>query len=75
MRKCRPILVFTVFNNSYPRPKDSLSIISKLVIEFGPINSKIVDLGCGLGDEIAEILKLKPNVNVPMLDLSDEMIR
>jgi tRNA (cmo5U34)-methyltransferase len=31
-----------------PERKEILSIISRLAIEFGPINPKIIDLGYGL---------------------------
>jgi tRNA (cmo5U34)-methyltransferase len=58
-----------------PERKEILSIISRLAIELGPMNPKIIDLGCGLGDVTAEIIKLKPDVNVLMLDFSDEMIK
>jgi tRNA (cmo5U34)-methyltransferase len=58
-----------------PQRKEILSIISRLAIESGSANLKIIDLGCGLGDVTAEIVKLKPDVNVLMLDFSDEMIR
>ncbi len=58
-----------------PQRKEILSIISKLAIELGSTNLKIIDLGCGLGDVTAEIVKLKPYVDVLMLDFSDEMIR
>jgi tRNA (cmo5U34)-methyltransferase len=58
-----------------PQRKEILSIISRLAIELGSANPKIIDLGCGLGDVTAEIVKLKPDVEVLMLDFSDEMIR
>jgi tRNA (cmo5U34)-methyltransferase len=58
-----------------PQRKGILSIISRLAIELGSTNPKIIDLGCGLGDVTAEIVKLKPDVEVLMLDFSDEMIR
>lgn len=58
-----------------PERKEILSIISKMATELGPMNPKIIDLGCGLGDVTAEIVKLKPHANVLMLDFSDEMIR
>jgi ubiquinone/menaquinone biosynthesis C-methylase UbiE len=58
-----------------PERKEILSIISKVAIELGPVNPKIIDLGCGLGDVTAEILKLKPQADVLMIDFSDEMIR
>ena len=54
-----------------PQRKEILSIISKLAIELGSTNLKIIDLGCGLGDVTAEIVKLKPDVDVLMLDFSD----
>jgi ubiquinone/menaquinone biosynthesis C-methylase UbiE len=58
-----------------PERKEILSIISRLAIELGPMNPKIIDLGCGLGDVTAEILGLKPDADVLMLDFSDEMIK
>lgn len=58
-----------------PERKEILSIIARLATDLGSINPKIIDLGCGLGDVTAEILKLKPNADVLMLDFSDEMIR
>lgn len=58
-----------------PERKKILSIISRAVAELGPVNPKIIDLGCGLGDVTAEILKLKPQADVLMIDFSDEMIR
>lgn len=58
-----------------PERRDILSIISKLATELGSVNPKFIDLGCGLGDVTAEILKLKPSASVLMLDFSDEMIR
>jgi len=58
-----------------PERKEILSIISKVAVELGSMNPKIIDLGCGLGDVTAGILKLKPQANVLMIDFSDEMIR
>jgi tRNA (cmo5U34)-methyltransferase len=58
-----------------PQRKEILSIISRLAIELSSANPRIIDLGCGLGDVTAEIVKLKPDVEVLMLDFSDEMIR
>ncbi len=58
-----------------PERKEILSIISRVAIELGSMNPKIIDLGCGLGDVTAEILKLKPQAEVLMLDFSEEMIR
>jgi ubiquinone/menaquinone biosynthesis C-methylase UbiE len=58
-----------------PERKEILSIIARLAIELGPINPEIIDLGCGLGDVTAEILGLKPDANVLMIDFSDEMIK
>lgn len=58
-----------------PERREILSIISRLAIELGSINPKIIDLGCGLGDVTAEIVKLKPDASVLMIDFSDEMIR
>jgi Methylase involved in ubiquinone/menaquinone biosynthesis len=58
-----------------PERKEILSIISRVAAELGPANPKIIDLGCGLGDVTAEILKLKPQADVLMIDFSDEMIR
>ena len=58
-----------------PQRKEILSIISRLAIELGSAHPKIIDLGCGLGDVTAEIVKLKPDVEVLMVDFSDEMIR
>ena len=58
-----------------PERREILSILSKLATEFGAVNPKIIDLGCGLGDVTAEIVKLKPDANVLMLDFSDEMIK
>jgi ubiquinone/menaquinone biosynthesis C-methylase UbiE len=58
-----------------PQRKEILSIISRLAIELGSTNPKVIDLGCGLGDVTAEIVRLKPDVDVLMLDFSDEMIR
>jgi tRNA (cmo5U34)-methyltransferase len=58
-----------------PERKEILSIISRLAIETGPKNPKIIDLGCGLGDLTAKVLELKPDAEVLMLDFSDEMIR
>lgn len=58
-----------------PQRKEILSIISRLAIELGSANLKIIDLGCGFGDVTAEIVELKPDVEVLMLDFSDEMIR
>jgi ubiquinone/menaquinone biosynthesis C-methylase UbiE len=58
-----------------PQRKEILSIISRLAIELSSANPRIIDLGCGLGDVTAEIVKLKPDVEVLMLDFSDEMIK
>jgi len=58
-----------------PQRKEILSIISRLAIELGSENPEIIDLGCGLGDVTAEIVKLKPDVKFLMVDFSDEMIR
>lgn len=58
-----------------PERKEILSIISRVAVELGPMNPKIIDLGCGLGDVTAGILKLKPQADVLMIDFSDEMIR
>lgn len=60
-----------------PERKEILSVISRLVIELGSTSSprKIIDLGCGLGDVTAEIIQLSPDIDVLMLDFSDEMIR
>ena len=58
-----------------PERKEILSIISRVAAELGPANPKIIDLGCGLGDVTSEILKLKPQADVLMIDFSDEMIR
>jgi|GEM_PF-592724 len=58
-----------------PERREMLSIISRLAIELGSINPKIIDLGCGLGDVTVKILELKPNADVLMLDFSDEMTR
>ncbi|WP_245859860.1 class I SAM-dependent methyltransferase [Methanosarcina spelaei] len=58
-----------------PERKEILSIISKVAVELGSMNPKIIDLGCGLGDVTAGILKLKPQADVLMIDFSDEMIR
>lgn len=62
-------------NLMVPQRQEILSIISRLAIELGSANPKIIDLGCGFGDVTAEIVKLKPDVEVLMLDFSDEMIR
>lgn len=62
-------------NLMVPQRQEILSIISRLAIELGSENPKIIDLGCGFGDVTAEIVKLKPDVEVLMLDFSDEMIR
>jgi tRNA (cmo5U34)-methyltransferase len=58
-----------------PQRKEILSIISRLAVELGSANPKVIDLGCGFGDVTAEIVKLKPDVEVLMVDFSDEMIR
>lgn len=58
-----------------PQRKEILSIISRIAIELGSEHPKIIDLGCGMGDVTAEIIKLKPDVEVLMVDFSDEMIR
>jgi ubiquinone/menaquinone biosynthesis C-methylase UbiE len=58
-----------------PQRKEILSIISRLAIELGSENPEVIDLGCGLGDVTAEIVKLKPDVKVLMVDFSDEMIK
>lgn len=62
-------------NLMVPQRQEILSIISRLAIDLGSANPKIIDLGCGFGDVTAEIVKLKPDVEVLMLDFSDEMIR
>jgi len=58
-----------------PRREEILSIISTLATTFTTEHPKVLDLGCGNGDITNEILKIKPNASVYMLDFSDEMIR
>jgi ubiquinone/menaquinone biosynthesis C-methylase UbiE len=62
-------------NLMVPQREEILSIISRLTIELGSANPKIIDLGCGFGDVTAEIVKLEPGVEVLMLDFSDEMVK
>ncbi|MBN2074641.1 MAG: class I SAM-dependent methyltransferase [Dehalococcoidales bacterium] len=58
-----------------PGRRDILSLIARLVVDSSGDRPKVLDLGCGYGDVTAEILKLRPDATICMVDYSDEMIR
>ncbi|UCH51443.1 MAG: class I SAM-dependent methyltransferase [Chloroflexota bacterium] len=58
-----------------PYRKEILSIIAGLATAFVTERPKVLDLGCGYGDVTAEVLKMKPEASVCLVDFSDEMIR
>lgn len=58
-----------------PGRQDILSLISKLATAFFPNQLRVLDVGCGSGDVSAEILKLRPDASICMVDFSDEMVR
>jgi len=58
-----------------PSRKEILEMLAELATQFNSKSTKILDLGCGFGDVTAEILNLKSDVEVVMIDYSEEMIR
>lgn len=64
-----------VVNIAIPYRKEILSIIAGLATAFATERPKVLDLGCGYGDVTAEVLKMKPEASVCLVDFSDEMIR
>jgi len=58
-----------------PYRRTILSLITRLSAAFTPDRPRILDLGCGPGDVTAEILALKPQASVVMIDNSEEMLK
>jgi len=58
-----------------PERRQILSIIAGLATSFVPDSPRVLDIGCGFGDVTNEILLLKPDASVCMVDFSDEMLR
>lgn len=57
-----------------PHRREILSRIAALATAFCSNSPGILDLGCGSGDVIAEILRLKPGASVCGVDYSEGMI-
>lgn len=57
-----------------PGRKDILSKIANLATTFVSHQPKILDLGCGSGDVTAEIIQLRPDTSVCMVDFSEKMV-
>lgn len=57
-----------------PYRRTILSLIVRLGAVFTPDRPRILDLGCGLGDVTTEVLALKPEASVVMIDNSEEML-
>jgi ubiquinone/menaquinone biosynthesis C-methylase UbiE len=64
-----------VVDLAIPYRQEILSIIAGIATAFVAERPKILDLGCGYGDVTAEVLKMKPQASVCLVDFSDEMIR
>ena len=58
-----------------PDRKKILSKIAELASAFVPRRPEVLDLGCGSGDVIAEIVRLRPDAPVCGVDLSEGMIK
>jgi tRNA (cmo5U34)-methyltransferase len=64
-----------VVDVTVPYRQEILTIIAGLATAFITERTQVLDLGCGYGDVTAEVLKMKPEVSVCLVDFSDEMIR
>jgi ubiquinone/menaquinone biosynthesis C-methylase UbiE len=58
-----------------PGRRETLSIIAKLATDSVPEQPRLLDIGCGHGDQTAAMLELKPDASVFMVDFSEEMLR
>ncbi|UCC16633.1 MAG: class I SAM-dependent methyltransferase [Dehalococcoidales bacterium] len=58
-----------------PGRREILAKVAELVAAFTSQQPRILDLGCGSGDVSAEIIRLKPDSSVCMVDFSKEMIK
>jgi tRNA (cmo5U34)-methyltransferase len=64
-----------VVDVAIPYRQEILTIIAGLATAFVTEHPKVLDLGCGYGNVTAEVLKMKPEASVCLVDFSDEMIR
>ena len=58
-----------------PYRQEILAVIARLGAAFTPDRPRVLDLGCGMGDVTAEILKLKPDASAVLIDNSEEMLK
>lgn len=58
-----------------PYRPETIALIARLATESFSEEPKILDVGCGYGDVTAEILELRPQASICMVDFSDEMIK
>ncbi|MBN2075204.1 MAG: class I SAM-dependent methyltransferase [Dehalococcoidales bacterium] len=58
-----------------PGRRDILSKIADLATVFVSHQPKILDLGCGSGDVAAEIIRIRPDALIYMVDFSEGMIQ
>lgn len=58
-----------------PGRREILAKVATLATAFSSQKPRILDLGCGSGDVSVEIIKLKPESAVCMVDFSPEMIK
>ena len=58
-----------------PHRQEILTTVAGLATAFVTERPQVLDLGCGYGDVTAEVLKMKPEASVCLVDFSDEMIR
>ena len=58
-----------------PYRREIMSLIARLSATFTPDRPRILDLGCGFGDVANEVLALRPDASVVMIDNSEEMLK